>query len=154
MLIAVSATELVRILSSVDRNFAEVDDLAPSLPGLTQRLDEIIKIQFDTREQGEVSEFDFIGSIGFVLVLTVGTELWNCTTVLRKKAGNSHAAVLGQRNPPLLNTQLMSFSVRYISCLMLQIASIPKDKRSQFRIFQTFLKACKFCLGTCSTESF
>ena len=64
MLIAVSVTELVRILSSVDRDFAEVEDLAPSLPGLIQRLDEIIKIQFDTREQGEVSEFDFIGSTG------------------------------------------------------------------------------------------
>jgi len=92
-----------------------------------------------------------------VIVLTVGTELWNCTTVLRKKAGNSHAAVLGQRNTPPspdLNTKLISFSVRYISCLMLQIASIPKDKKSQFRIFQTFLKACKFCLGTFSTESF
>lgn len=62
LLIDDSVNELVRILSSVDRNFAEVDDLASSLPGLIQRLDEIIKIQFDTREQGDVSEFDFIGN--------------------------------------------------------------------------------------------
>jgi hypothetical protein len=45
----------------VDKNFTEVDEFAPSLPGLIQRLDDIIKIQFETREQGDVAEFDFIG---------------------------------------------------------------------------------------------
>ena len=34
-----------------------------------------------------------------------------------------------------------------MACLMLQIAAAPEDKKSQFRIFQTFLKATKFCIG-------
>jgi len=37
--------------------------------------------------------------------------------------------------------------VRYMACLMLQIAAVLEDKKSQFRIFQTFLKATKFCVG-------
>jgi hypothetical protein len=35
-----------------------------------------------------------------------------------------------------------------MACLMLQIAAVPEDKKSQFRIFQTFLKATKFCMGS------
>jgi hypothetical protein len=30
---------------------------------------------------------------------------------------------------------------------MLQIASIPRDKKSQFRLYQSLLKACNFCIG-------
>ena len=35
-----------------------------------------------------------------------------------------------------------------MACLMLQITVVPEDKKSQFRIFQTFLKATKFCIGS------
>ena len=30
---------------------------------------------------------------------------------------------------------------------MLQIAAVPGNKQSQFRVFQIFLKATKFCIG-------
>jgi hypothetical protein len=35
-----------------------------------------------------------------------------------------------------------------MACLMLQIAAVPEDTRSQFRVFQSVLKAIKFCIGS------
>jgi hypothetical protein len=107
-LIAASVSEIIRILSSVDKNFTEVDELAPSLPGLIQRLNDIIKIQFETREKGDVAEFDFIGLSCRNAINLVGTELWNCTTILIKKAGDSKAGVMGQRTTPCLSNVGMS----------------------------------------------
>ena len=37
--------------------------------------------------------------------------------------------------------------VRYIACLALEISAPSEDKQSQFRVFQIFLKATKFCIG-------
>ena len=106
-------------------------------------MEDILTVQYDTREHGEVSDFDFIGSTLTAAILTLGTELWNSTTILRKRAGNALDRTMGQR----IKLRDVTNLVRYMACLMLQIAAVPEDKKSQFRIFQTFLKATKFCIG-------
>jgi hypothetical protein len=84
-------------------------------------------------------------SVTFLLLqfLTSGTELWNSTTSLRKRKGNTLDRTMGQR----IRLKGVTNLVRYMACLMLQIATVPEDKKSQLRIFQTFLKATKFCIG-------
>lgn len=135
--------DILAVLSNSDGQFQDLHARAPSLPGLIQRLEDILSIQYDTREHGEVSDFDFIGNSIAISILKLGTELWNSTTVLRKQTENTLDKTMGQRR--MLRD--LTDSVRYMACLMLQVGAVPEDKKSQFRIFQTFLKATKFCIG-------
>lgn len=75
-------------------------------------------------------------------MLTKGTELWNTTTTLRKRIGETLDKSTGQYTTVLHLTSL----VRYAACLMLESASNKDDKQSQFRTFQTYLKASKACI--------
>jgi hypothetical protein len=49
------------VVRSSQGEFQELRAHAPSLPGLTQRLEELITLQLQTRQQSDVSDFDFIG---------------------------------------------------------------------------------------------
>ena len=58
----------------------------PSLLGIIHQLEDILTTQFETRQRGDTADFDFIGIFYLCSLLTVGTELWNATTMLRKRA--------------------------------------------------------------------
>jgi DNA-binding GntR family transcriptional regulator len=63
-----SVSDIVAAVSNVsDNGFQDIVARAPSLPGLIQRLEEIIALQSETRQRGDVSEFDYIGKV-FVLL--------------------------------------------------------------------------------------
>jgi hypothetical protein len=89
--------DILVVLSTSEGQFQDLHARAPSLPGLIQRLEDILSIQYDTREHGEVSDFDFIGSALAIAILKLGTELWNNTTILRKQTGNTLDKTMGQR---------------------------------------------------------
>ena len=79
--------------------------------------------------------------------LTEGTELWNGTAILRKRAGNNLDKPLGQRK----SLEMKLTRVRYMACLMIEIGS-TSDKQSRFRIFQTFLKTANYCMGNLTID--
>lgn len=54
--------DILAVLSTSDGEFQDIQARAPSFPGLIQRLEEILTVQYETRERGEVSDFDFIGN--------------------------------------------------------------------------------------------
>jgi hypothetical protein len=79
-----------------------------------------------------------------------GTELWNATSMLRKKAnGQDLEQPMGQRGVPMFWLTI----VRYMTCLMLEAAASPGNKQAQCRSFQTYLKATKFCIGSTTSPS-
>jgi hypothetical protein len=64
-----------------------------------QQLEQILTIQLESRQRGDVSDFDFIGTyLKFVKHYRhQGTELWNTITIARKRAGPTFDKVMGQR---------------------------------------------------------
>jgi len=79
-----------------------------------------------------------------------GTELWNGTTLLRKREGANLERPLGQRTLIDKNCLIL---VRYMACLMIEIGGTD-DKHSRFRVFQAFLKTAHFCIGISSLNWF
>jgi hypothetical protein len=54
--------DILAVLSNSDGDFQDIQARAPSFPGLIQRLEDILTIQYETREHGQVEDFDFIGN--------------------------------------------------------------------------------------------
>lgn len=61
MVVAVKDIVTVVAGSNVEDEFQDLQSRAPSLPGLIQRLEEIISLQLETRHYKDVEEFDYIG---------------------------------------------------------------------------------------------
>ena len=54
--------DILAVLSNSDGDFQDVQARAPSFPGLILRLEDILTIQYETREHGQAEDFDFIGN--------------------------------------------------------------------------------------------
>jgi hypothetical protein len=81
MLMTAAVKDIVTVVSNSNSagDFQDLHARAPAFPGLIQQLEEISSIQRETRQHKDVEEFDF-----------VGTELWNATSLLRKRATPTH----------------------------------------------------------------
>lgn len=87
--------ELVNVVSHPGADFEDLLLRAPSFPGIIQRLEEILSTLPRTRVLRE--DLDILGFLDMHILLTLGTELWNGITVLKKRAKNTLHKHLGQR---------------------------------------------------------
>jgi hypothetical protein len=96
--------DLVTVVMNSDTEFQDLLARASSLPGLLQRLEDL-KSRHKEYTFDDVNDFDDIGwSLQFDLIK--GTELWNGTAILRKRAGNTLDKPLGQRKALNATTDL------------------------------------------------
>ena len=88
--------DLVTVVMNSDPEFQGLLARTPSLPGLLRRLEELQSRHKEIQYE-EVKDFDDTGYLSFKSVgLMEGTELWNGTALLRKRAGNNLDKPLGQ----------------------------------------------------------
>jgi hypothetical protein len=61
---------LAVLASSTEGQFQDLNARVLSLPGIIQRLEDVLTAQYETGEHGEVSDFDFIGMNASIIALT------------------------------------------------------------------------------------